>query len=120
MAIDLDPVDCPAVRRPRHTGQATNRFCWAYPTNPPLTASAITVISSCMTDDDFQLQVEAFISRHKMSPTTFGIWAMDDSRFVFDLRQGRNCFGRTIRRVQRFMDTYDQKQAAKKLHGAIV
>lgn len=120
MAIDLDPVDCPAVRRPRHTGQATNRFCWAYPTNPPLTASAITVISSCMTDDDFQLQVEAFISRHKMSPTTFGIWAMDDSRFVFDLRQGRNCFGKTIRRVHGFMDTYEQKQAAKKQHGETV
>lgn len=66
-----------------------------------------------MTDDDFQLQVEAFIDRHGLSPTTFGLWAMDDSRFVFDLRNGRNCFIKTVRRVQRFMAEYDAKQEAK-------
>lgn len=66
-----------------------------------------------MTDDDFQLQVEAFIDRHGLSPTTFGLWAMDDSRFVFDLRNGRNCFIKTVRRVQRFMTQYEAKQKAK-------
>lgn len=40
---------------------------------------------------------------------------MDDSRFVFDLRKGRNCFMKTIRRVQRFMTQYEAKQVAKKL-----
>lgn len=74
-----------------------------------------------MIDDDFQLQVEAFISRHGLSPTTFGLWAMDDSRFVFDLRRGRNCFSKTMRRVQRFMAQYEAKQEAKRqkqiLHG---
>lgn len=67
-----------------------------------------------MTTDDFQLQVEAFIDRHKMSPTTFGLWAMDDSRFVFDLRKGRNCLFTTVKRVRQFMAEYDRKQEARK------
>ncbi len=68
-----------------------------------------------MTDEDFQLQVEAFIERHGLSPTTFGLWAMDDSRFVFDLRNGRNCFIKTVRKVQRFMSQYEAKQEAKRV-----
>lgn len=68
-----------------------------------------------MIDEDFQLTVEAFIRRHDLSPTTFGLWAMNDSRFVFDLRAGRLCFGKTIRRVYRFMDEYERKQEAKRL-----
>ncbi|MBX3359837.1 MAG: hypothetical protein KF705_00120 [Phycisphaeraceae bacterium] len=68
-----------------------------------------------MIDEDFQLTVEAFIRRHDLSPTTFGLWAMNDSRFVFDLRAGRACFGKTMRRVLRFMDEYERKQEAKRL-----
>lgn len=67
-----------------------------------------------MIDEDFQLKVEQFIERHGLSPTTFGLWAMDDSRFVFDLRNGRNCFGKTIRRVYRYMAEYEAKQEAKR------
>ena len=67
-----------------------------------------------MSYEDFQLQVEALIRRHKMSPTTFELWAMDDSRFVFDLRKGRNCLFTTVRRVQRFMAEYDRKQEERK------
>lgn len=68
-----------------------------------------------MIDEDFQLKVEQFIERHGLSPTTFGLWAMDDSRFVFDLRNGRTCFGKTIRRVYRFMGEYEAKQEARRL-----
>lgn len=68
-----------------------------------------------MFDDDFQSKVEAFIERHDLSPTTFGLWAMDDSRFVFDLREGRECFARTIRRVYAYMAEYERKQQAKRL-----
>ena len=63
-----------------------------------------------MTDEEFLLLVEAFIAKHGLSPTTFGIWAMDDSRFVFDLRNGRSCLGRTVRRVRDFMTKHEQKK----------
>ncbi|GIK18963.1 MAG: hypothetical protein AMXMBFR77_16950 [Phycisphaerales bacterium] len=68
-----------------------------------------------MTDDEFQLQVEAFIARHGLSPTTFGLWAMNDSRFVFDLRRGRSCSLATVGKIYRFMAEYEQKQEAKRL-----
>jgi len=67
-----------------------------------------------MTDEDFLLLIEQFIQRHPISPTTFGLWAMDDSRFVFDLRKGRACYGKTMVRVRRFMDEYEKKQEAKR------
>lgn len=72
-----------------------------------------------MIDEEFQLRVEAFIRRHDLSPTTFGLWAMNDSRFVFDLREGRACFGRTIRHVCRYMEEYERKQEAKKQRMAL-
>ena len=67
-----------------------------------------------MIDEEFQLKIEAFMERHKLTPTTFGLWAMNDSRFVFDVRNGRASFGATIRRVYRFMEEYEAKQEAKK------
>lgn len=57
------------------------------------------------------------MERHKLTPTTFGLWAMNDSRFVFDVRNGRECFGATIRRVYQFMTEYDAKQEARRLRG---
>lgn len=66
-----------------------------------------------MIDEDFQPKVEDFIRRHGLSATTFGLWAMNDSRFVFDMRNGRVCFGSTIRRVYRFMAEYEAKQTAR-------
>lgn len=83
-----------------------------------LTDGRAPIICKCMTDDEFQLQVEAFIARHGLSPTTFGLWAMNDSRFVFDLRSGRTCFVKTMRRVYQFMAEYERKQEAKRLRMA--
>lgn len=101
-----------------HLRHTMRRICWQRPTNQPLTTSPRRIICECMIDEDFQLKVEAFIRRHNLSPTTFGLWAMNDSRFVFDLRDGRLCFGRTIRRVYQFMDEYERKQEAKRLRLA--
>lgn len=84
------------------------------PTNSSLTAGKILTISSCMIDEDFLLKVEHFIQRHQLTPTTFGLWAMNDSRFVFDIRNGRACFGATIRRVYRFMAKYEAEQKVRK------
>ncbi len=63
---------------------------------------------------DFQSRIEEFIERHGLSPTTFGLWAMNDSRFVFDLRDGRLCLWPTVQKVLRFMEEYEAKQAAKR------
>lgn len=68
-----------------------------------------------MIEKEFQLKVDRFIERHNLAPTTFGLWAMNDSRFVFDLRAGRVCFGKTMRRVYRFMAEYEAAQEARRL-----
>ena len=70
-----------------------------------------------MTQEEFQSQVESFIRRHGLSPTTFGIWAMDDSRFVFDVRKGRQCFRSTQDRVLAFIASYEKKQEVRELGG---
>lgn len=80
------------------------------PTNGVLTEAALIIYCECMIDDDFQLRIEEFMARHRLTPTTFGLWAMNDSRFVFDLRNGRACFGKTMRRVLVFMNDYDAKR----------
>lgn len=69
---------------------------------------------SCMTEEEFQRTVEEFLERHDLTPTTFGLWAMNDSRFVWDLRAGRRCFSSTMRRVLDFMAAYEAKQEAKR------
>jgi hypothetical protein len=67
-----------------------------------------------MTQEDFQLEVESFIQKHRLTPTTFGLWAMNDSRFVFDLRNGRVCTLVTVARVRAYMAEYEAKQEAKR------
>lgn len=64
-------------------------------------------------DLDFQLQIEDFMRRHSLTPTTFGLWAMNDSRFVFDLKHGRSCSLATVNRVCEFMERYEAKEAAR-------
>lgn len=68
-----------------------------------------------MTDEEFLAKVEAFIQLHPLSPTTFGLWAKNDSRFVFDLRDGRSCYAETKADVCRFMASYESKQRARLL-----
>ena len=68
-----------------------------------------------MTEEEFQLAIEQFLERHKLTPTTFGLWAMNDSRFVWDVRNGRRCFGSTMRRVIDFMAAYEAKMEARRL-----
>lgn len=70
-----------------------------------------------MTDEEFHAKVESFLVKHNLTPTTFGIWAMDDSRFVFDLRKGRMCFGKTVRKVLAYMTAYEAKQEARRLRA---
>lgn len=67
-----------------------------------------------MTEEEFQLVVEGFLVRYRLTPTTFGLWAMNDSRFVFDLRDGRSCSLATVGKVRRFMDEHQRKQEARR------
>jgi len=67
-----------------------------------------------MYDTVFRQSIEEFMQRHEITPTTFGLWALNDSRFVFDIRAGRECKGSTMRRVYAFMAEYEAKQEAKR------
>lgn len=71
-----------------------------------------------MTEEELQLLIDQFLERHELSPTTFGLWFMNDSRFVFDLRAGRRCYSATIRKVLRQMEEHAAKQEAKRLRLA--
>lgn len=46
-----------------------------------------------------------------MPPTRFGREALGDSRFVFDLREGREPRSSTVRRVLNYLDDNDPDQA---------
>lgn len=55
------------------------------------------------TPDPLLTEVERFLSETGMEPTYFGIKALNDSRFVFDLRKGRECRRATRERAESFM-----------------
>lgn len=86
----------------------------AFPRKSVLTVARGIGKSSCMFDEELQRMIEEFMARHGMSAATFGIWAMNDSHFVFDLRAGRSCMGKTMRRVMLFMRDYDAKRGNQK------
>ncbi len=56
------------------------------------------------TDRPLIMLIEAFLKAHAMPPTRFGRLAVNDPRFVLDLRLGREP-GSTVRcRVEHFMN----------------
>ena len=77
-----------------------------------------------MTEEEFQLLIEGFIARYQITPTTFGRWAMNDSKFVYDLRGGRSCSLATVGRIRQFMAEHKlhhearQRRLAAKLEVA--
>ncbi len=50
--------------------------------------------------DQFSNAVEGYLSDTGMDPTNFGKAAMNDPKFVFDLRNGRSPSARTIDKVR--------------------
>ena len=50
-------------------------------------------------------QIEAYLVRSSVSPSTFGRLAVGDPRFVDDLRLGRRPRLRTQERVKQFLST---------------
>lgn len=51
-------------------------------------------------------QIEKFLRQTDMPAATFGRLAAGDSRFVFDLRRGREPRRRMEQRVEHFMNEY--------------
>lgn len=48
-------------------------------------------------------EIESFLQASRMPPARFGREAVGDSRFVFDLRDGRTPRARTVRRVNAYI-----------------
>lgn len=62
-----------------------------------------------MSEQDTLLsEIECFLGRSGMTPTNFGYSAVRDPRFVFDLRGGRECRGKTQARARKFMHDHSQ------------
>ena len=65
-----------------------------------------------MTDSQSQFlaEVEAFLAKNEMKPTVLGRSALNDGKFVFDLRRGRACSLNTVDRVRRFMAEHEARE----------
>lgn len=62
--------------------------------------------------EQFLADLEEFLVETGMDPTSFGLRAMNDPRFVFDVRKGRQCSLRTVDRVRDFMSAHRTDAAA--------
>ncbi|ASK87163.1 hypothetical protein SPHFLASMR4Y_00373 [Sphingorhabdus sp. SMR4y] len=54
-------------------------------------------------------RIEKHLKQTHMSPTRFGRRAVGDPRFVLDLREGRRPRARTLRRVEAYLASSDEK-----------
>lgn len=61
-------------------------------------------------------EVEAFLDRHEMSPTAFGLASVNDGHFVRDLREGKDIKLSTVDRVIKFMAGRNKIQPAAFCH----
>jgi hypothetical protein len=55
--------------------------------------------------------IEAFLGRHQMAPTTFGAM-VNDRHFVRQLRAGRRVWPETASRVRQAMADFENRKAA--------
>ena len=59
-----------------------------------------------MTKKEFLQEVENFLEKTGLSATVFGMKAVNDSRFIFMLREGRECREATQEKVFEFMRSW--------------
>ena len=57
-----------------------------------------------------QRRIELYLRRTRTAPTRFGREAVNDPRFVLDLRQGRKVRQRTASRVHAWLDRRGAKR----------
>ena len=56
------------------------------------------------TSSEFLDQIEAFLKKHSIAPSTFGRLLMGDPTFVFHLREGRRPNIDTCARISRILE----------------
>lgn len=59
-----------------------------------------------MQKEEFRKKVEEFIRDNSISETAFGIMALKQPLFVFQLKEGRECREATQEKVFDFMNNY--------------
>lgn len=64
-----------------------------------------------LTQDAFVQSVEAYLQRTGMTATAFGIAAINDRTFVFELRRGRSPSLKVVERVLAFIERGQSEQA---------
>jgi len=69
-------------------------------------------IKNIDSEDDMQLRrrIELYLRRTRTAPTRFGRDALNDPRFVLDLRMGREVGEKTASRVHAWLDRREAKQ----------
>ena len=61
----------------------------------------------------FLEEIEKFMARHGMNPTTFSILCRNDPAFVLRMKRGRNPHADTMDEVRRFMKEYRAPNKAR-------
>lgn len=56
---------------------------------------------------EFLTTIEKFLTKYKMSASTFGMKAKAEPNLVFDLREGRQCREEIQQKVLAFMKEYE-------------
>jgi hypothetical protein len=64
-------------------------------------------------------EVERFLKRHDMAPTTFGLRAVNDAKLVANLRSGLDVRTRTADRIREFMEGFDRPLARCRRQSAV-
>jgi hypothetical protein len=65
-----------------------------------------------MMNEEFLREIERFLADRDMSPTRFGLLALNDREFVRRLRRGSDVRTRTIEKVRQFMSSEKSKAHA--------
>ena len=65
-----------------------------------------------MTKKDFLETIEKFLLKEGISPSSFGMKAVNDPSFVDRVRAGRECREETQNRVLEFMRTYEEERGS--------
>lgn len=60
--------------------------------------------------EDLLSDIEKFLRKHGMAPSTFGLNAVNDGKTVDRLRSGKTITMRTAEKIRRFMHDYESPQ----------
>lgn len=63
-----------------------------------------------MNKTEFLEKVEKFLKKRKLHASDFGKMAINDTKLIFTLRNGRECREATQRRVLEFMKNYKKQE----------